>query len=46
LLKALGSGVVEGFIVGILLWGIAVWIARATHSGGITSPIGISGDDT
>jgi hypothetical protein len=37
LLKALGAGVVEGFIVGLLVWGIAVWIASATQPGGSVS---------
>jgi hypothetical protein len=32
LLKALGGAVIEGFIVGLLVWGIAVWIACATRS--------------
>ena len=30
LLGALGQGLVEGFIAGLLVWGIAVWLARAT----------------
>lgn len=30
LAQALAQGVVEGFIVGMILWGIAVWISRAT----------------
>ena len=33
LLGALGQGVVEGFIAGLLVWGIAIWIACATHPG-------------
>jgi hypothetical protein len=37
LLKALGASVVEGFIVGLLVWGIAVWIACATQPGGTIS---------
>jgi hypothetical protein len=33
LLQALGGSIVEGFIAGLIVWGIAVWIARATkHS--------------
>jgi hypothetical protein len=31
LLGALGATVVEGFIAGLLVWGIAVWIACATQ---------------
>lgn len=38
LLKALGSSVIEGFIVGLLVWGIAVWIACATQPCCTTSP--------
>jgi hypothetical protein len=34
----LASSVVEGFIVGLLVWGIAVWIACATKPGGTASP--------
>jgi len=45
LLKALGLSVVEGFIVGLLVWGIAVWIAHATHAGGIISPGDTSSED-
>jgi hypothetical protein len=30
LLQLLGFGVIEGLIAGIIVWGIAVWIARAT----------------
>jgi len=30
LLQLLGASIVEGFIVGLILWGIAVWIGRAT----------------
>jgi hypothetical protein len=33
LLGALAGTVVEGFIAGLILWGIAVWIARATRPG-------------
>jgi hypothetical protein len=32
LLGALAQGVVEGLIVGLLVWGFAVWIARATRN--------------
>jgi len=32
LLRALGAGVIEGLIVGLLVWGIAVWIAGAAQS--------------
>jgi len=32
LLRALASSAIEGFIVGLLVWGIAVWIACATHA--------------
>ena len=38
LLQALGGAVVEGFIVGIFVWGIAVWIACATQAGSAGSP--------
>ena len=38
LLRALGASVVEGFIVGLLVWGIAVWIACATQAGSAGSP--------
>jgi hypothetical protein len=34
---ALASSVVEGLIVGLLVWGIAVWIACATQPGGTSS---------
>jgi hypothetical protein len=32
LARFLGASVVEGFIAGLIVWGIAVWIARATRS--------------
>jgi hypothetical protein len=32
LLRALEQGVIEGFIVGLMVWGIAVWIAHATQA--------------
>jgi hypothetical protein len=32
LLRALGATVIEGFIVGLLVWGIATWIAGATRT--------------
>jgi hypothetical protein len=35
LLRALAGNVVEGFIAGLLVWGIAVWIARATNPAGV-----------
>ena len=38
LLRALGGSVIEGFIVGLLLWGIAVWIACVTRGDGTLSP--------
>jgi hypothetical protein len=38
LLGALGGSVIEGFIAGLLVWGIAVWIARATRVGGSGDP--------
>ena len=38
LLKALGGSVIEGFIVGLLLWGIAIWIACVTRGDGTFSP--------
>jgi hypothetical protein len=31
LAQSLGASVVQGFIAGLLVWGIAVWIARATR---------------
>jgi len=31
LLEALGGAVVEGFIAGLIVWGIATWIASATR---------------
>jgi len=34
LLRALAGAAVEGFIAGLLVWGIAVGIARATHEEG------------
>src|SRR5208337_4823111 len=37
LAEALASTVLEGFVAGLLVWGIAVWIARATQPGGTTS---------
>ncbi len=37
LLKALAGSVVEGFIAGLLMWGIAVWIACATRPEGTHS---------
>jgi hypothetical protein len=38
LARGLASSVVEGFIAGILLWGIAAWIARATRPVQTISP--------
>ena len=38
LLQALGGTVVEGFIGGLLVWGIAAWIDYATQVCGTTSP--------
>lgn len=35
LLGALAGGVVEGFITGLLVWGIAIWIACATQQGNV-----------
>lgn len=37
LLRLLAGTVVEGFIAGLLLWGIAVWIACATQPGNTRS---------
>jgi len=37
LLHALGTTVVEGLIAGLLVWGIAVWIACATRADGAGS---------
>jgi hypothetical protein len=39
----LGGSVIEGFVVGLLLWGIAIWIACVTRGeercqGGTASP--------
>jgi hypothetical protein len=31
LAQFLGGSVVEGFVAGLILWGIAVWISRATR---------------
>jgi hypothetical protein len=31
LAQFLGGSVVEGFIAGLIVWGIAVWIARVTR---------------
>jgi len=45
LLKALGASIIEGFIAGLLLWGIAVWIGRATRPSGITAPADTSSED-
>jgi hypothetical protein len=38
LLGALVASVIEGFIVGLLVWSIAVWIARATQAGEASPP--------
>lgn len=38
LLGALGAIVIKGFIAGLLVWGIAVWIACATHPDSTSSP--------
>jgi hypothetical protein len=38
LLGTLVASVVEGFIVGLLVWGIAVWIARATQADEASPP--------
>lgn len=38
LLGSLGGVVVEGFIMGIFVWGIAVWIACATQADGTATP--------
>jgi hypothetical protein len=45
LLEVLGATIVEGFIAGLIVWGIAVWIARATQPGGKISPGDTSSDD-
>ena len=34
LAQALAGGVVEGFVYGVAVWGIAVWMARATEGTG------------
>jgi hypothetical protein len=44
LLGALVGTVVAGFIAGLLVWGIAVWIACATQPGGTSAPIDTSSD--
>ena len=31
LVRLLGGGIVEGFLAGLIIWGIAVWIATATR---------------
>jgi hypothetical protein len=31
LMRALAGGVIEGFIAGLIVWGIAIWMARATQ---------------
>lgn len=41
LLGTLGASVVEGFIAGLLVWGIAAWIACATQAGSAASPSNI-----
>ncbi len=46
LLRTLGISVVEGFIVGIFVWGIAVWIACATHPRGAIDAARTSRDDS
>ncbi len=38
LLRGLGGSVVEGFVVGMLVWGIAIWIACATYGDGKILP--------
>ena len=38
LLGALAGNVVEGFLAGLVLWGIAAWIACATQTESTTSP--------
>jgi hypothetical protein len=46
LLRALAGTVVEGFIAGLLLWGIAVGIACATQASGLDSKgDALQGDD-
>ena len=45
LLGSLVGSVVEGFIAGLLVWGIAVWIACATQAGGTSSPSDTPSDD-
>lgn len=45
LLGALGVSVVEGFLAGLIVWGIAVWIARATQPDSIVPPSDTLGDD-
>jgi len=32
LAQSLGANVIEGFIAGLVVWGIAIWIARATRA--------------
>ena len=38
LARALVGAIIEGFIAGLLVWGIAVWIAHATHVESAASP--------
>ncbi|MFZ0959537.1 MAG: hypothetical protein WAO35_01430 [Terriglobia bacterium] len=45
LLGALAASVVEGFLAGLIVWGIAVWIWRATQPVGVVPPGDSLGDD-
>jgi hypothetical protein len=45
LMEALAENVVEGFLAGLIVWGIAVWIARATQPDSIVPPSDTLGDD-
>lgn len=45
LLQALAGTVIEGFIAGLLVWGIAAWFARATRPVGGSALAGNSGED-
>jgi hypothetical protein len=37
LVRLLGSSIVEGFLAGLIVWGIAVWIARSTEQATVPS---------
>lgn len=45
LLELLGANIIEGLIAGLLIWGIAVWMAKATRPGGPSVQSVISSED-